>query len=61
MITIEDCRAFCDADPARVDELACREHVPMVQAYALAHQATLCANDHQMPVPAEFVPHRLAA
>jgi hypothetical protein len=61
MITIEDCKAFCDADPASVDALACREHLPMVGAYALAHQATVCANDGRMAAPTESGPYRLAA
>lgn len=42
MITIEDCEAFCDADPDVVHEVACRECLGMVQAYARAHEARLC-------------------
>ena len=34
MITIRDCEAFCDADPRWVRELARRESLGMVQAYA---------------------------
>ena len=37
MITISDCEAFCDADPGWVRELARREGLGMVQAYAEAH------------------------
>lgn len=44
MITIEDCEAFCEADPGWVGELACRECLTMVQAYARAHETTQCAN-----------------
>ena len=39
MITISDCEAFCDADPGWVRELARREQLGMVQAYAHAHES----------------------
>ncbi len=39
MITISDCEAFCDADPGWVRELARREGLDMVQAYAQAHES----------------------
>ena len=61
MITIEDCEAFCDADPNWVSELACRECLTMVQAYASAHEMTVCANDFHMVPPEAPAPHRLAA
>lgn len=48
MITIKDCEAFCDADPDWVHELACRECLTMVPAYARAHETTVCANDVAM-------------
>lgn len=38
MITLSDCEAFCDADPGWVRELARREQLGMVQAYAQAHE-----------------------
>ena len=38
MITISDCEAFCDADPGWVRELARRERLGMVQAYAQAQE-----------------------
>lgn len=44
MITIDDCEAFCEADPALVSELACRESLTMVQAYALAHEVRQCGS-----------------
>jgi len=44
MITIKDCEAFCDADPNWVHELACRECLTMVPAYARAHEVNVCAN-----------------
>ena len=43
MITVKDCEALCDADPNWVHELACRECLTMVPAYARAHEATVCA------------------
>lgn len=63
MITIKDCEAFCDADANWVNELACRDCLTMVQAYARAHEMTVCANDVAMvtvrdPAPTE---HRFAA
>lgn len=61
MITIEDCEAFCDADPTWVGELACRECLTMVQAYARAHEATQCANDFQIASPTNINPDLLAA
>jgi hypothetical protein len=41
LITIEDCKAFCDAPASHVEELACRECLPLVQAFARAHEMTL--------------------
>jgi len=38
LITIEDCKAFCDAPASHVEELACRECLPLVQAFARAHE-----------------------
>lgn len=61
MIRIEDCEAFCDANPDWVRELACRECLTMVQAYAHAHEMTVCANELQMDAPATPSPDRLAA
>lgn len=40
MITISDCEAFCDVDPGWVRELARRQKLGMVQAYAQAHELT---------------------
>lgn len=61
MITIDDCQAFCEADPGWVSELAGRECLTMVQAYARAHEATLCANDCRSECPAETARHPIAA
>lgn len=48
MITISDCEAFCDADPGWVRELARRECLGMVQAYAQAHESMTGAADPVM-------------
>ncbi len=37
MITIEDCAAFCDADPRWVSQLARKESLGPIPAYAQAH------------------------
>lgn len=39
MITISDCEAFCDADQGWVRELARREQLGLVQAYAQAQHS----------------------
>lgn len=44
MITVKDCEAFCDASPNWVHELACRECLTMVPAYARAHETAVCAD-----------------
>lgn len=49
MITIRDCEAFCDADPGWVSELARRESLGMVQAYAEAHELVTGAAAPAMP------------
>ncbi len=66
MITVKDCEAYCDANPNWVHELACRECLTMMQAYARAHEATVCANVMAMPshrpsVAGASSDHRLAA
>jgi hypothetical protein len=65
MITVNDCEAFCDADPSWVHELACRECLTMVPAYARAHEAALCSEialrSQQMGVTRESSQLRLAA
>ena len=43
MITIKDCEAFCDVDPSWVHEMACRDCLTMVPAYAAAHHIEVCA------------------
>ena len=59
MITIEDCEAFCDAAPSWVNELACRECLTMVPAYARAHEMTLCERHFRMAAPPAHTPTRL--
>lgn len=66
MITVNDCEAFCDANPDWVHELACRECLAMVPAYARAHELAICANiaafpAARPPVPASAPDYRLAA
>lgn len=61
MITIEDCKAFCDADLTLVNELARRESLPMLQAFACAHAVTRCANDGYAPSLPARAPILLAA
>jgi hypothetical protein len=60
MITIRDCEAFCDADPRWVRELARRESLGMVQAYAEAHKvmtgAAAPAKPSRTAAPAEVKP-----
>lgn len=50
MITISDCEAFCDADPGWVGELARREGLGMVQAYAQAHESMTKATFQAKPL-----------
>lgn len=62
MITIKDCESLYDADPGWVRELACRECLTMVPAYASAHEATVCAGYVAMAASREAAPkeHRFA-
>lgn len=48
MITVRDCEAFCDASPDWVQELACRECLALVPAYAHAHEVMVCAGNVAM-------------
>ena len=64
MITLEDCAAFCAANPEMVNDWAHCENLTMVMAYARAHHAMLSANDSQMlsgPSPADNSNYRVAA
>jgi hypothetical protein len=66
MITLSDCKAFCDADPATVARVARRDHLPEILAIACAHSRLVKARPLQAtrPIPlaaANSVPHRLAA
>jgi len=51
MITLDDCRGLCDADPALVARVAREESLPEVLALARAQQ--LCRGANQA-FPAEF-------
>ena len=37
MITLNDCKAFCHADPATIARTARQQHLPEVLAIACAH------------------------
>lgn len=46
MITLDDCRGLCEADPALVAKVAREEGLPEVLALARAQQLSDCANQH---------------
>lgn len=51
MITIDDCKAFCDTTPDRVEELARREGLPLVHACALAQHLARGADAARRDIP----------
>jgi len=67
VITLNDCKAFCDVDPATVARVARREQLPEILAIARAQSSLMKAR----PLPARHpikllaaatcVPQRLAA
>ncbi len=57
MITLSDCEAFCDADPGWVRELARRERLGMVQAYAQAHESMTEVPSPVKPTGPAHPPH----
>ena len=66
MITLNDCKAFCDADPATVARVARQEQLPEILAIARAHsrhiKARLLHGGHPISMaPAGCTPQRLAA
>jgi hypothetical protein len=67
MITLNDCKAFCDADPATVARVARHEQLPEIVAIARAHGRHIKARRLQggphpvAVVPAGCLPQRLAA
>jgi hypothetical protein len=66
MITLYDCRAFCDVDQAVVARLARQEQLPEVMAIACAQSRLMRARMTQTPtlvtrVPAAYRPLQLAA
>lgn len=66
MITLNDCKAFCDVDPATVARVARREQLPEILAIACAHSRLLKARPLRAPQPftlaaANCLPQRLAA
>ncbi len=52
MITLEDCRAFCDVDQAAVARLAQKEHLAEIVALACAQSRTM--NTRQLQVAPLF-------
>lgn len=69
MITLADCQAFCDVDATWVEELASRESLTLIAAYAQAqtlHQVeaasqvvsemTIAVELHVLPNPPESAP-----
>ncbi len=43
MITLNDCKAFCDVDPDTVARVARREHLPEILAIARAQSSLMKA------------------
>lgn len=66
MITLNDCKAFCDVDPATVARVARHEHLPEILAIAcvqsrLMKARRLHARNPITYAPAASVSQRLAA
>jgi hypothetical protein len=67
MITLNDCKAFCDADPATVARVARREQLPEIVAIARVQSSLMKARPLHARHPITFatapacVPQRLAA
>jgi hypothetical protein len=66
MITLNDCKAFCEADPATVARVARQEQLPEILAIAFAQSRLMKARPlhgrHPMTfATANCVPQRLAA
>ncbi|NJD35911.1 MAG: hypothetical protein FIA96_13940 [Betaproteobacteria bacterium] len=66
MITLNDCKAFCDADPATVARVARRDHLSEILAIACAHSRLVKARPLHASQPitlaaANSTPQRLTA
>jgi hypothetical protein len=66
MITLNDCRAFCDVDPATVARVSRQEQLPEILAIACAQSRLTKARPLHAPnpmtwAPAAGEPQRLAA
>ena len=66
MITLNDCRAFCEVDPAMVSRVTRQEQLPEILAIACAQSRLLKARLLHAPnpitlVPVACLPQRLAA
>jgi hypothetical protein len=59
LITLDDCDAFCEGDPALVESLASEQHMAMVMAFACAHGYSAGASE--WPPAADAPIHRHAA
>jgi len=66
MITLNDCRAFCEADAATVARVTRQEQLPEILAIACAQSRLMKARPLHAPnpitlAPVACVPQRLAA
>ena len=67
MITLNDCKAFCDVHPATVERVARREQLPEILAIARAQSSLMKARPLHarhliiFATVANCVPQRLAA
>ena len=66
MITLNDCKAFCDVHPATVERVARREQLPEILAIARAQSSLMKARRlkarHPIAaIPAAAASYRLAA
>jgi hypothetical protein len=58
LITLDDCDAFCEAEPELVESLASQQQLAMVMAFACAHG--YAAGASEWPLAAESSIHRHA-
>lgn len=61
MITLEDCEAFCEAEPALVEEVARHDCLAGIAALAKAHEQALCGTQVRRESVAPAPCQRLAA
>lgn len=58
MITLNDCKAFCDTDAATVARVARREHLPEILAIALVQSRLMQARPMRARHPISLAPGR---